>query len=55
MFKKVFLSMLNALSTYGELQSTHLYSDFANIDIRKDKEIYEITIKCKKVKEDADR
>ena len=32
MFKKLFLVMLNKLSEFGELQSTHLYTDFANID-----------------------
>ena len=55
MFKKLFLVMLNKLSEFGELQSTHLYTDFANIDIKKGNEIYEITIKCKKVEENADR
>ena len=53
MFKKLFLVMLNKLSEFGELQSTHLYTDFANMDIKKGNEVYEITIKCKKVEENA--
>lgn len=49
MFKTIFVCLLKAFNDLGELQSTHLYTDFANIDFRKDNELYEITIKCKKV------
>ena len=44
--------MLNKLSEFGELEHTNLYTDFANIDIKKGNEKYEITIKYKKVEED---
>ena len=46
--------MLNKLSEMGELEHTNLYTDFATIDIKKGDEIYEITVKCRKVAEDAD-
>lgn len=54
MFKKVFLCLLNKMSEMGELEHTNLYTDFATIDIKKGNEIYEITVKCKKVEEDAE-
>ena len=54
MFKKVFLCMLNKLSEMGELEHTSLYPDFATIDIKKGNEVYETTIRYKKVEENAD-